>query len=317
MSQEREVKRMSNSSMTSLIYSAVQTMEQQHEEWKKNHPDEQEEVCPICKGTGLKRIYRDYYGHERSWLHRNDPGTYEYIEPCICVKNIPSQKLINDKSFANVPGLYKDARLDNFRIDIYNKLGDKEAATSAIQHVGFYITHYDEMLTNGIGMYIWSAQKGSGKSRLASTISNELTLKGYRNKFASASTILSEIQAAWSDKSQDEYKIIKNYIKPNLLIIDDFGARSGQAWMDEKFFMILDKRYQDNKPTIITSNYSIEKLPFNDQRILDRLQDIDRFVVVDMPKESVRDKAKNGNQSLYYQMVQAERERREKEKNGT
>lgn len=317
MNQEREVKSMSNASMTSLIHNAVQLMEQRHEEWKKEHPEEQEEMCPICKGTGLKRIYKDYYGKERTYQHRNDPGTYEYLEPCICVKNMPTQKLMNDKSFANVPGLYKDARLNNFRIDLYNKIPDKEAATSAVQHVGFYITHYDEMLANGIGMYIWSTQKGSGKSRLASTISNELTLRGYRNKFASASTILSEIQASWNDKSQDEHKIIKNYIKPDLLIIDDFGARSGQAWMDEKFFMLIDRRYQDNKATIITSNYSIERLPFNDQRIIDRLQDIDRFVVVDMPKESVRDKAKNGNTSLYYQMVQEERERRENTKNET
>jgi hypothetical protein len=36
-----------------------------------------------------------------------------------------------------------------------------------------------------------------------------------------------------------------------------------------------------------------------------------------MPKESVRDKAKNGNTSLYYQMVQEERERRENTKNET
>ena len=307
---------MARESSYMTIHNALQIIEKRREEWKKEHPGEEEPVCPICKGTGLKMIIRDFQGNERPLSRRYDPGSYEYLEACICTKNIPTQKYTNDKSFANVPSLYKDALLSNFRLDIYNKMDMRQKATSAYNHVSFYIERFEDMSKKGIGLYIWSIQKGSGKSRLASTISNELTNRGFRNKFASASAILSEIQASWNDKSISEHKIINNYIKPELLIIDDFGARSGQSWMDEKFFMLIDKRYQDNKPTVITSNYSIQRLPFNDQRIIDRLQDIDRFVVIDMPNESVRGRSREGMQSPFFQMEQEERERREKEKNG-
>lgn len=305
---------MGNHSMPLAIFNAVQMMEQRHEEWKKNHPDEQEEVCPICKGTGLKRIYKDYYGHERSELHKNDPGTYEYIEPCICTKGMPTQKMVNDKNFANVPSLYKDALMSNFRLDIYTDINARQTATSAYNYVVFYINRFADMSDKGIGLYIYSRSKGCGKSRLASSISNELSNRGYRNKYASASGILNEIKASWNNNQLNETKIINDYIKPNLLIIDDFGAMSGQDWMDEKFFNLLDKRYQENKPTIITSNYEIEKIPFKDQRITDRLQDVDRFVVIKMPNVSVRNKSREGATSIYHQMFQAEREKIEKEK---
>ena len=300
------------------IYDAVQIISQRREEWQRLHPGERynEPECPKCHGTGLKLILRDFNGFEYSEEHKNDPGMYEYFIACSCTKNAPSQKLKNDKTFASVPGLYKDALMENFRLDIYSQVNSREVVTSAYNHVAFYINKFQDMLDKGIGLYIWSREKGSGKSRLASSISNELSNRGFRNKYASASTILSEIQSSWNDKTQDESRIINHYIKPELLIIDDFGARSGQAWMDEKFFMILDKRYQDNKPTILTSNFSIEKLPFNDQRIIDRLEDVDRFVTIAMPNESVRKRCKSGTDSAYYQMVNEERERREKEKHG-
>lgn len=297
------------------IQGAIKTIEARREEWKRDHPDEPEPVCPICKGTGLKMIIRDFQGKERPLSRRYDPGSYEYLEPCPCVKNAPSQKLLNDKKFSGVPSLYENALMSNFRQDIYNGVNSRETIHSAYSHVAFYINRFEDMLHKGIGLYIWSKSKGCGKTRLACTISNELSNRGYRNKYESASTILSEIQASWNDKTQNEHKIINNYIKPDLLIIDDLGAKSGQSWMDEKFFMIIDKRYQENKPTIVTSNYSVERLPF-DGRITDRLQDIDRFVAVDMPNESVRDKTRQGIDSPFYQMVQEERERREKEKNG-
>jgi DNA replication protein DnaC len=78
--------------------------------------------------------------------------------------------------------------------------------------------------------------------------------------------------------------------------------------MDEKFLMIIDARYQDSKPTIFTSNYEIEQLPFNDMRIIDRLSDVERFYSIRMPKESVRQKARlaTGETSLFYKILGGE-----------
>jgi DNA replication protein DnaC len=206
-----------------------------------------------------------------------------------------------------VPGLYKEARFDNFRTDIYRQMDSFTRADFAIKTARKYVENFDSMKQNGLGLYIWSSARGSGKSRLASTISNELTEKGIRNKYASASNILSEIQKTWDDKNESEATILRNYIEPEVLIVDDLGARSGQQWIDERFFSLFDTRYADLKVTIVTTNYNVDSLPF-DERIRDRLADIDRFYEIPMPNETVRDKARatSGKTSLFDQLTREE-----------
>ena len=88
-----------------------------------------------------------------------------------------------------------------------------------------------------------------------------------------------------------------------VLIVDDLGARSGQQWMDEKFFMIIDARYQQKKVTIFTSNYAIRSLPFSDQRIIDRILDVDRFHVIKMPEQTVRTTTRTDKTELFFELT--------------
>lgn len=287
------------------LIEAVAIAKARKEEFLKEHSKydlKEEQVCPFCNNTGLQlRIY-DIEGKEYPITEKNRAGMYEYYEPCGCIKREIPKGIKTDRNFANIPGLYRDAMFTNFSTEIYKDLEGNQLAAYAKSTSQFYVENFADMENKGIGLYIWSTSKGCGKSRLASTISNELTERGVRNKYASANTILSEIQESWNDKSKDEYKILKNYISPRLLIIDDYGARSGQSWMDEKFFIIFDKRYQDNKPTIVTSNYDINKLPIQDMRITDRLNDIDRFVNVKMPQKSIRTESRTASQSAFYEI---------------
>ena len=276
--------------------------------YEKEHPDKEYPQCPICRGSGLKKRVYDELGNEildkELW---NAPGTYDYYEPCECVADRKQQKKINNKRFASVPGLYKEARFDNFRTDIYRQMDSFTRADFAIKTARKYVENFDSMKQNGLGLYIWSSARGSGKSRLASTISNELTEKGIRNKYASASNILTEIQKTWDDRNESEATILRNYIEPEVLIVDDLGARSGQQWIDERFFSLFDTRYAELKVTIVTTNYNVDSLPF-DERIRDRLADIDRFYEIPMPNETVRDKARatSGKTSLFDQLTREE-----------
>lgn len=302
-----------STNIATRLNDATRVISERREQWKREHPNEDYNVpaCPICKGTGLKMIIKDCNGVVHKLSERYNAGMYEYFEPCKCTSNQESRFITNRKNIASVPALYKDARLNNFRLDIYTDIRDRELATSALKHVNFYVLTFQKMFDAGLGLFIYSRAKGCGKSRLAATISNELSERGYHNKYASASTILSEIQASWNDKNQAEYNIIKNYIKPDLLIIDDFGARSGQHWMDEKFFLLLDARYQEKKPTIITSNFEVERLPFDDTRIIDRITDVERFHIIKMPNNSVRQTVRTGTQSAFFRIAEEERKKAE------
>lgn len=288
------------------INSAVEAMDDRIKQWKDEHPGEKLPVlCKRCMNTGLIRKVYDEDGVELHGFDRDKPGTYDYYYPCSCVRAEEKRLIKINKKFSSVPLLYKDARFDNFDPQIYKIMESKQLGSMALTDAKSYVDKFDEFENNGFGLYLYSEARGCGKTRLASTIANELTKKGIRVKFESANRILSEIQKTWDDRNVSETTILEKYINPRLLIIDDFGARSGKDWMDEKFLMIIDARYQGAKPTIFTSNYEIEKLPFNDMRIIDRLSDVERFYSIRMPKESVRQKARlaAGSMDLFHKIA--------------
>ena len=46
----------------------------------------------------------------------------------------------------------------------------------------------------------------------------------------------------------------------SILIIDDLGKERPSEWTLEKLFTIINNRYENNLPVIITTNYNREKL---------------------------------------------------------
>lgn len=282
---------MSNTDFAAALESAMKQAKDNRAKWLAEHPDEASTpYCKICGGTGLKRIYKDIDGNDIPWIDRNNAGSYEYCVPCNCVKQGMSEQFKANKRFSSVPNMYVDATFKNFKTDIYKTLDSKQLAAIARNQAMMYVTKFDECCENGICLYLWSKARGSGKSRLASTIANELTGKGVRNKFVSASGLLNEIQSSWDEKEVSTHKVIENYIKPRLLIIDDLGERGNKEWINNNLFLIIDKRYQEKKPTVFTSNFDIMELPL-DTRMTDRLTET--CLNIKLPNESIRQIQKN------------------------
>lgn len=296
---------MSNSDLMNALEGAMREAAAKREQWYKEHPEAtgQENICPLCGGTGVRRIYKDIDGNDRTYAERNDSGSYEYVVPCGCVKAGMSEQFRNNKRFSNVPKLYKDAMFKNFSTDIYKNLSAKQLASMALHAAKMFVARFENFAEHGMCLYIWSKARGSGKTRLASTIANELTAKGIRTKFVSASELLSEIQASWDDKETSTHKIITNYITPKLLIIDDLGEKGGKEWINNNLFLIIDKRYQEKKPTVFTSNYDIMELPL-DTRMTDRLSEICKNI--NLPNESIRQIQKNNVDDLFSKIFSGE-----------
>lgn len=276
------------------INDADRLMDEKKAKWKQEHPDEKMPRCPKCDNTGLIRFYRDEEGNK---VGRNDLGAYEFLKPCSCIEGEP-QLLKNNRHFSAVPDLYADARLGNFDVTIYKDIEADQLAASAKDIATKYIENFEKLEQKGFGMYIWSTARGCGKTRLASTICNELTEKGVRNKFVTANQILSEIKETWNDNNKQESQVLRKYEEARLLVIDDLGTQYGKQWIDEPFLNIINARYNANKPTIVTSNYEVDRLPFGENRIIDRLGEGKRYVNVKMPRVSVR-KMSRGNQAFY------------------
>ena len=64
-------------------------------------------------------------------------------------------------------------------------------------------------------------------------------------------------------------RVSGNYGRGPLLVLDDFGAHKATEWAGETLYRIIDDRYENNAPTIITANVPLDAI---DSRIVSRMR---------------------------------------------
>ena len=229
--------------------------------------------CPKCGGTG--------------WIWSRNEDGIPYCEECSC--GIRKKMILeNQLQFAEMPEMYKECTFANLRSNIYQLPESKETFIQAARAVKYWIENIAQMQEQGIGLYVCSSAKGSGKTRLVCSLANELMQKHQKAaKFTTSLKIIEEIKTTWNSQNKNsENKLINDLTYADILIIDDFGAESGKDWINEKFYGIINGRYVDKKITIFTSNYSISQLKYDD-RITNRI--LERSLEIPFPEESVRE----------------------------
>ena len=75
-----------------------------------------------------------------------------------------------------------------------------------------------------------------------------------------SSDLLLDIKKAYDDEYTKESAVLDVYKSVDLLIIDDLGKEQCSDWSVSTLYSILNDRYEDMKPTIITTNYGAEDL---------------------------------------------------------
>lgn len=226
------------------------------------------DVCPICEG--------------REWILKIKDRV-EIAVPCKCrEKAVMSRRL----RFADIPEAFRGMDLRSFRMDVYRKPESKKMVSDACKIIKTYLDDFESQKERGMGLYIWSRTKGSGKTRIAAGIANEL-MKNYAVKFAVSLTILQEIKNTWRrDAAGSESQLLDALSTTDILIIDDFGVEAPAAWINDKMYQIINERYINQKVTIFTSNDPLDKLTYDD-RITNRIKE--RTYQISFPEESVRD----------------------------
>lgn len=197
----------------------------------------------------------------------DDEAVVEYVTACPNCRGDQYRYQRNRKK-ADVPAAYYDAEFKDFDWTIYEDESGKKIVLEQQQiFVTSFINDYRKWEKAGIGLYIWSKMKGSGKTFLASAICNTL-IKRYhiKPKFVSASKLL-DIDSN-KEKGTDP---IGELCDCDLLVLDDLGQKNtGEDWMNDVVFKIFDARMNNKLVTIVTSNKKMEAQPFDD-RISDRM----------------------------------------------
>jgi len=135
---------------------------------------------------------------------------------------------------------------------------------------------------------------GTGKTHLAAAVAWSW-LEHLRKSvsYYQVETLLDTLRNSYNrteHKADERAEVILNYVsKCSLTVLDDLGAESVTEWAWSKLDAIVDYRYINKLPLVVTSNVAPERLP---PRIADRL--FEGQVVV-LKGESYRRREKNAS----------------------
>jgi len=97
---------------------------------------------------------------------------------------------------------------------------------------------------------------GVGKTHLAVAILKGLTEKGVQGLFCEFGSLLKQIQDSYNPISQtSELRVLAPVYQAEVLVLDELGSTVPTDWVRDTMYQIINKRYNDRKLTIFTTNY--------------------------------------------------------------
>lgn len=99
---------------------------------------------------------------------------------------------------------------------------------------------------------------GVGKSHLAQALGHEACRRGFDVVFTNTSRMLGHLNGGRADGTYD--RRLLTFVRPDLLILDDFGLKALQPPAPEDFYEVVNERYEKGS-LIITSNRAFSEWP--------------------------------------------------------
>ncbi|MFZ0706563.1 MAG: ATP-binding protein [Candidatus Korobacteraceae bacterium] len=203
-----------------------------------------EESCPVCHGTG--------------WQIRQGDNEREVVR-CQCRVRDRGERLL---ATAHIPERYQHCEFGNFDCDHQEGNSIGQAKRWAADFVEKYPIDKKGLLLVGT--------VGVGKTHLAVAIIKALIEeKGVGCLFCDYRELLKSIQNSYNTSVRaTEMEILRPVFDVELLVLDELGAARSTEWVFDTVNYLLNSRYNNNKTTIITTNYvdaaEQDKLPDDD-----------------------------------------------------
>jgi DNA replication protein DnaC len=203
----------------------------------------QAEVCPLCQGTGWKTLSAGS-GAPKESSSNND----RRVTRCDCQLRARAQTLL---AAARIPKRYEHCELASYTTDFP---GAHPSLAFAHLSACRFAQEYDPR--DGTGLLI-IGQIGTGKTHLAVGITKELIqTKGISCLFYDYRELLKEIQNSYNAAVQTtELDVLRPVFEADVLVLDELGAVKPTEWVWDTVSLILNTRYNDNRTTIITTNF--------------------------------------------------------------
>jgi DNA replication protein DnaC len=210
--------------------------------------------CEMCAGVGYLR-QEVPVGHP----------DFGKLEVCSCRQGQIDRRLHNRLfALSNLDEL-KHLTFDNFKPR--GRVGLRAAQAESLEQAYNQARIFAETRK---GWLMLSGQYGCGKTHLAAAIANFVVDLGIPTLFLTVPDLLDNLRFSYDDPSatfESRFDEIRN---APLLIMDDFGTQNATEWAQEKLFQILNYRYINKLPLVVTTNLMLEEM---EPRIGSRLED--------------------------------------------
>ena len=209
-----------------------------------------QDVCPTCKGAGFLRADVPF-------------GHHNFGKPVPCVCKLVERKIRQQKKLLELSGIsdlerFKDAAFNTFNLSVP---GVQEAYLQAVAYAN-----------DPQGWLVITGSYGCGKTHMAVAIARQRVEAGGVVLVLTVPDLLDYLRSAFAPDAEQSYEARFNQIREaEMLVLDDFGAEQETNWVKEKLFQLLNYRYNQCLPTIITSNNT--HMQGIDPRIYSRLCD--------------------------------------------
>ena len=207
---------------------------------------------------GVQPVFCRVCGKEKTWRKATIWGSTLRV-PIMCECEVEQEAEEKRKEEARK----KQERIE--RIMAMSTLGERFARATfdnwlrdpktdnCYETVKRYADSFDKTVTDGLCIY---GSPGNGKSHLAAALVHSTVTKGYTAVFIEVPDLFAKIKATYNDDSDgiSESKILNALSKCDLLVLDDAGAEKPSVWVQEKFYQIINARYKNHLPLVITTN---------------------------------------------------------------
>ena len=204
---------------------------------------------------GVKPRYCPVCGKEKIWRMTEICGVpFKGCMMCQCEIDLEEEEKKQEAAKAKQERLNRVLAMSNlgerFREAAFENFKQTPETASCWDAFRKYAEDFSRETTEGICIY---GRPGNGKSHLAAALVNAVIRRGYTAVFIEVPDLFARIKATYDGEGSED-RIMRSLASCDLLILDDAGAEKPTPWVREKFYQIINARYKDRKPVVITTN---------------------------------------------------------------
>lgn len=219
--------------------------------------------CPACRDTG-------YLGNEK----------------CHCLKQAVIRCLYSQSHLEQV---LERENFSTFSYSCYDE-EDLPAIRRAVMEAQLFVETFGQEFRN----LFLLGETGTGKTFLANCIARELIERCFSVVYLTAFELFDLLANAQFDRGELSELSRQSYpyiFECELLILDDLGTELNNSFVSSQLFLCINERLLKQKPTIISSNLSLETLrDAYSERTFSRITSC--YTIRQMPGKDIRLKKK-------------------------